>query len=354
MRGANALLFVYLVVTRALASAVRLDAALVSQGLCTSRAHAKSAIQAGHVSVDGMVVHKAALPVDADSVQLQVGSSAETRYVSRAGEKLRAALETFDVDVSGVHVLDIGASTGGFTDCLLDRGAASATCVDCGHGQLHPRLAAHPRLLASLEGTNARFLSAADLPRKSFGVIVVDVSFISLTLVLPALWSLLERDTAHARLVALVKPQFEAVSLLGKTGRDALNRGKGVLQDGGLQHRVLDGVADFARSQLDDCAVVASMESPLRGGDGNREFLLSLAFASHQLVHGPFVQASTSLREPSLPEPSVEGGVEIAESEGVTTPVRASRKKASAASRAAAYAKKKEANSLKKLGERSS
>ena len=157
------------------------------------------------------------------------------------------------------------------------------------HGQLDPggSLAAHPRLLASLEGTNARFLSAADLPRESFGVIVVDVSFISLTLVLPALWSLLERDAAHARLIALVKPQFEAVSLLGKTGRDALNRGKGVLQDAGLQHRVLDRVADFARSQLDDCAVVASMESPLRGGDGNREFLISLACASHQPEHGP-------------------------------------------------------------------
>ena len=141
--------------------------------------------------------------------------------LSRAGAKLNGALNEFGLaaHVQGKHILDVGASTGGFTDALLKAGAASAVCVDCGHDQLHSSLASDARVV-NIEGMNARHLTSDDLPRAAFDLVVVDVSFISLKLVLPAIWPLLEAESPTSRLVALVKPQFEA----GKAG-EAVSRG---------------------------------------------------------------------------------------------------------------------------------
>ena len=296
-------------------SALRLDAALVQRGLCTSRTMAKSAISGGHVTVDGAVVTKATHKCDGDAVVLAVSPAAarEYRYVSRAGDKLRAALDAFQIDPAGASVLDIGASTGGFTDCLLDAGAATAVCVDCGHGQLSPKLAGDARV-ASLEGVNARNLTASQLPLATYEFIVVDVSFISLLKVLPALWPLLDAASPRARLVALVKPQFEVGTQLGEPGRRALNKGKGVLADEALQLSVLDGVADFGARELDGCAVLGSIDSPIKGGDGNREFLISLGHAAHApSSKGPFVVAGS--RPPARAREVVGDGADDAEME---------------------------------------
>lgn len=334
MRGA-----VLLLCTTAVSIGERLDAALVSRGLCASRTLAKSAILAGHVAVDGAVVTKSAFVCD-DDAELRVRSAAAGRFVSRSGEKLRAALDTFKVDVAGATILDIGASTGGFTDCLLSAGAASAVCVDCGHGQLHPKLASDDRLLASIEGVNARHLKAEQLPLASYETIVVDVSFISLLLVLPALWPLLDAASPRARLVALVKPQFEVGSQLGEEGRSALNKGKGVLGDLDLQLRVLEGVVDFASNELAGCAVVGSMESPITGGDGNREWLVALAHATHAPQRGPFVSPDALTTLPTSNHASnARHGTEL--SDGASTKMLSDgavlkpSRKATAASRAA-------------------
>ena len=170
---------------------------------------------------------------------------------------------------------------------MLIAGASASVCVDCGHGQLHKKLCDDDRVV-SLEGINARTLVATQLPHASFDFITVDVSFISLELVLPALWPLLDTKLPHARLVALVKPQFEAGHQLGESGLKALRKGKGVLTDRGMQMDILCSLVKFA-NELEGCAVVGSIESPIRGGDGNREFLISLARSEHDPTPGPFV-----------------------------------------------------------------
>ena len=184
------------------------------------------------------------------------------RFVSRGGEKLDAFLEKFGVTVSGAHALDVGASTGGFTDCLLQRGAASVTCVDVGHGQLHAKLRNDPRV-ANLEKINARGLDDIHLPRESYDIAVMDVSFISLEKVLPAAW---RRVRAGGKLIALVKPQFEAT-------KAEASAGKGVIRDTAIHQRVLNRIKEFALAELPGAAFLGEMESPLRGGDGNMEFV---------------------------------------------------------------------------------
>ncbi len=327
----------------AILAGTRLDASLVARGLCSSRAAAKAAIQAGLVTVDGAVITKVAHACDEAAEVAVIGSA--SRYVSRAGDKLRAALEAFHLDVHGADVLDVGASTGGFTHCLLDAGAASAVCVDCGHDQLHATIAADARV-TSLEGINARHLTAAQLPRASYEAIVVDVSFISLLLVLPALWPLLEAESPRARLLALVKPQFEAGLQLGEEGRRALNKGKGVLTDDALQLRVLEGVAEFAIRELSGCAVLGTIDSPLAGGDGNREFLICLGHAVHApSERGPFVEAAKA---------RLQGRRALSNGDGASAPgasademldglqaVDVRRRGQTAASRAEAHAKRK-------------
>ena len=184
------------------------------------------------------------------------------RFVGRGGEKLDAALEHFGIDVMGRRALDVGASTGGFTDCLLARGAAHVVALDVGHGQLHPRLRDDPRVTV-LERTNVRSVTAATIGGPA-ELIVVDVSFISLTVVIPVLVELCQPGSS---MVLLVKPQFEA-------GRAEVGRGKGVVSDPAVHQRVREEIEAAARAA--GCTVVGWMESPIRGARGNREFLVHL------------------------------------------------------------------------------
>ena len=185
--------------------------------------------------------------------------------MSRGGEKLAGALERFSLDLRGAHVLDVGASTGGFTDCALQNGAADVVCVDVGRAQLHAKLRADARV-TNLEKINARHIRASDLPRAEYDAIVMDLSFISLTAVLPAVWALLR---AGGTLVALVKPQFEA-------GKAEVDKGRGVIRDAAVQEATLARVRDFALAELPVAHLVGTMDSPIAGTDGNREFLLCL------------------------------------------------------------------------------
>jgi 23S rRNA (cytidine1920-2'-O)/16S rRNA (cytidine1409-2'-O)-methyltransferase len=196
---------------------------------------------------------------------LDVSVSQPPRFVSRGGEKLVAALEKFAIDLRGANVLDVGASTGGFTDCALQAGAASVVCVDVGRAQLHARLRADPRVV-NIEKLNARNLLASDLPRAEFDAVVMDLSFISLKSVLPAVWPLLR---IGGTLVALVKPQFEA-------GKAEADKGRGVIRDAAVQEAALSGVREFALGRLAGAVLVGSMDSPIEGAEGNREFLLCL------------------------------------------------------------------------------
>ncbi len=187
------------------------------------------------------------------------------RFVSRGGEKLSAALAAFGLDLRGAHVLDVGASTGGFTDCALQAGAADAVCVDVGRAQLHAKLRADPRV-TNLEKINARHLRPSDLPRPAYELVVMDLSFISLKSVLPAVWPCLRPG---GTLVALVKPQFEA-------GKSEVDKGRGVIRDAAVQESTLVSVRDFALAELPGAALVGTIDSPISGADGNREFLLGL------------------------------------------------------------------------------
>lgn len=236
----------------------RLDAELVRRGLAASRSEAQATVAAGRVLVNGSVADKPArLVAPGDAVVIE---GPPPRFVSRGGEKLDAALEHFGIDVRGLTVLDVGASTGGFTDCLLGRGAARVIALDVGHGQLHPRIRNDERVLV-LERTNVRDASPATIGGLAEAV-VVDVSFISLTLIIPILVTLCQPG---APMVLLVKPQFEA-------GRSEVSKGRGVITDPAIHARVRDEVA--ASLTAAGCAIIGWMESPILGGEGNKEFLV--------------------------------------------------------------------------------
>jgi 23S rRNA (cytidine1920-2'-O)/16S rRNA (cytidine1409-2'-O)-methyltransferase len=245
---------------------VRLDELLVMRGLAASRAQAKALIMAGRVLHGTTRLDKPGKEFPDD---LAIALEQHPRFVSRGGEKLAGALERFALDLRGAHVLDVGASTGGFTDCALQAGAADVVCVDVGRAQLHAKLRADPRV-TNLEKINARFVTAADLPRAEYDAIVMDLSFISLRSVLPAVWPLLR---AGGTLVALVKPQFEA-------GKQEVDKGRGVIRDAAVQEATLAGVRDFALRELPSAELVGTMDSPITGADGNREFLLVLRRAA--------------------------------------------------------------------------
>ena len=198
-------------------------------------------------------------------IDLEVTIDQPPRFVSRGGEKLSAALEHFAIDARGAHVLDVGASTGGFTDCVLQAGAADVVCVDVGRAQLHAKLRADPRV-TNIEKLNARFIAAADLPRAEYDLVVMDLSFISLTAVWPAVWPLVRTG---GTLIALVKPQFEA-------GKAEVDKGRGVIRDPAVQEAALARVRDFAATELTGAELVGSIDSPITGADGNREFLICL------------------------------------------------------------------------------
>ncbi len=187
------------------------------------------------------------------------------RFVSRGGEKLAGFIERFGVDLRGAHVLDVGASTGGFTDCALQAGAADVVCVDVGRAQLHAKLRADSRV-TNFEKLNARYLKQGDLPRDEFDAVVMDLSFISLKAVLPAIWPFVR---AGGILIALVKPQFEA-------GKAEVDKGRGVIRDRELQDAILREIEQFSLRELAQVDLLGSMDSPIEGTDGNREFLLGL------------------------------------------------------------------------------
>lgn len=241
---------------------IRLDELLAQRGDAESRSQAKGLILSGRVRLGTEVLDKPGKVVPEDAAVWVVQPP---RFVGRGGEKLEKALEAFAIDCRGLHVLDIGASTGGFSDCALQAGAASATCVDVGHSQLHGKLREDPRV-TNLEKTNARHLQPGDLPRECYDLIVIDVSFISLRLILPPAWEFL---ASGGRLIALVKPQFEAE-------KKEVDRAGGVLKDPAIQDRVLGQIKDFALETLPGVAFLGAIDSPIRGAEGNREFLLGL------------------------------------------------------------------------------
>jgi 23S rRNA (cytidine1920-2'-O)/16S rRNA (cytidine1409-2'-O)-methyltransferase len=236
---------------------MRLDRALVAAGLATSRARAQALIAAGAVRVDGVPVGKASAEVG-DGAALAVEGD-PLQWVSRAGAKLAHALAVFGLDPKGAVALDLGASTGGFTEVLLEAGAAEVWAVDVGHGQLAPRLAADPRVHA-IEGLNVRALTAAHVPAPDW--IVADLSFVSLEKALPPALGLAKPG---AVLVALVKPQFEV-------GRALVGKG-GIVRDAAAAAAALDGVAAFL--ERSGGTVLGSCPSPIAGGDGNAEFLIA-------------------------------------------------------------------------------
>ena len=232
----------------------RLDVLLVERGLAESRSQAQALVLAGRVKG----FDKAGEQVD-ETATLDV--DAGPRFVSRGGEKLAHALDAFEIDVTGADCLDVGASTGGFTDCLLQAGAARVCALDVGHGQLHPRLRDDPRVTV-LERVNVRHLGCEDLPfRPAF--VTCDVSFIGLAKALPPALACAETGW---RALVLVKPQFEA-------GPEEVGKG-GVVRDPDVQHRVVDEVAASASEW--GARVQGTTESPLRGPKGNREFFLYL------------------------------------------------------------------------------
>jgi len=232
---------------------------MVRRGMVPSRQQAQELIAAGRVTVGGAPALKAARQVAPDEPLVVVGEPA--RFVSRGGEKLDAALARFAaVPVAGARALDAGASTGGFTDCLLQRGAVSVVAVDVGYGQLHERLRADPRVEVH-DRTNIRQVDPTELGAP-FDVVVADLSFISLRLVLDVL---LAATRPGGDLVLLVKPQFEA-------GRQAASRGRGVIKDPSVWRTVLESVRDALGERR--AAIMDAMVSPLPGAEGNVEFLV--------------------------------------------------------------------------------
>lgn len=231
----------------------RLDLLILERGLAVSREQARALIMAGEVAVGGQVMDKPGSRVESDAT---VKVAAQPRYVSRGGLKLEKALDAFKLDVGGMVAVDVGASTGGFTDCLLQRGAARVYAVDVGYGQLDWRLRSDSRVVV-MERVNARHLES--LPEAA-GLATMDVSFISIKIVIPAISRLLRED---GYLVTLVKPQFEA-------GRQQVGKG-GVVRDPAVHRLVLEGLVEWGRSA--GYGVRDVVASPIRGPAGNVEFL---------------------------------------------------------------------------------
>ena len=249
---------------------LRLDADLVRRHLASSRQEAQDLIEARRVLVNGSLAEKASRQIDPGDNVLVSGEP--PRFVSRGGEKLQAALTAFEVPVQGLSVLDAGASTGGFTDCLLQNGARGVVALDVGHGQLHPRIRSDPRVTV-MERINIRHFDIGttvrpdrDAPKPNdaepFDVVVADLSFISLTVVAGALTAAC-RPGGH--IIVLIKPQFEA-------GRREVSRGKGVITDPEIHEVVCRTVAEAFEAE--GAEVLGIIPSPLIGGHGNKEFLL--------------------------------------------------------------------------------
>ena len=240
----------------------RLDIEMARRGLAESRETARRLIMAGRVRVNSRPADKPDLLVTAASNITVVGSDAQ--YASRGAYKLIAALDAFGIEVAGRHALDVGASTGGFTDVLLKRGAAHVIALDVGYGQIAERLRTNPRVTV-LDRTNVRLVEGRTLPYLP-DLVTIDTSFISLRIVIPAVLALV---AAKAEIIALVKPQFEVGK--GKVGKG------GIVRDDALRRAALEGVLSFARQA--GLEIVGSMDSPIEGARGNREFLVAMKFA---------------------------------------------------------------------------
>lgn len=239
----------------------RLDQLLVERGLAESREKAKALILAGQVRVDGQRSDKAGKEI---SLEANIELLAPPPYVSRGGFKIAKALDEFGIDPAGWICLDIGSSTGGFTDCLLQRGVVSMTCVDVGTAQLHSKLRNDPRV-RNLEKFNAREINHVELPHPTYGIVVMDLSFISLGLILPIAW---QRVGQGGHLVALIKPQFEAT-------KAEADKGRGIIKDPAIHARVVEALTAAAQG-LPGAQVLGVIPSPIEGGDGNKEFLIAV------------------------------------------------------------------------------
>jgi 23S rRNA (cytidine1920-2'-O)/16S rRNA (cytidine1409-2'-O)-methyltransferase len=237
-----------------MSSKLRLDIALHERGLAPSREKARAMIMAGEVLVDGRMVDK---PGTRINPQNELSVKSKPRFVSRGGDKLAGALTDFHFDVTGKICADVGASTGGFTDCLLKHGAAKVYAIDVGYGQLDYMLRQDPRV-TTIERTNARYLEKLHEP---INLVVVDASFISLKLLLPPIKGWL---TPQADVIALIKPQFEA-------GKKEVGKG-GVVKDSAIHARVIEEILTFG--QVQGFAVCGLTTSPLKGPAGNTEFLV--------------------------------------------------------------------------------
>lgn len=243
----------------------RLDLLLVEKGLTESRTQAQRLTMAGEVMVDGQAASKPGQTFD-DSVEITL--KAKPPFVSRGGEKLLGALLSFSLmDISGMVCVDVGASTGGFTDCLLQHGAAKVYAVDVGYGQLHDKLRNDTRVI-EMERTNARYIqSFPEAP----DLVTVDASFISLKILLPVIrmWTV----GKPLRVIALIKPQFEV-------GRELAAKGKGVIRDEHVHQKVIKDVSAFAEKE--GFEINGVIESPLIGPKGNKEFLINLKFSGQK------------------------------------------------------------------------
>ena len=242
---------------------MRLDQLLVARGLCESREKAQRAIMAGEVTVGETRVDKPGTKVADDAL---IFVKPPPRYVGRGGFKLEAALAAFALDPAGKTCLDIGASTGGFTDCLLQRGAAKVWAIDVGHSQLDWKIRRDPRVVVR-EKLNARHLTRADIP-DPIDLCVIDVSCISRPLILPPAFALLSPSGV---IVPLIKPQFEL-------RREDVRRG-GVVRDPALHERAVEKIREFVKT-IPHLEWRGCVESPILGGEGNKEFLACLSFAS--------------------------------------------------------------------------
>jgi len=241
---------------------MRADELLLKLSLAPTRSVAQALILAGKVrSGPDAVVSKPSQSFPEDAVLIV---DQPPRFVSRGGEKLEGALDHFKIPVEGLYGLDVGASTGGFTDCLLQRGVVSMTCVDVGTAQLHSKLRNDPRI-KNLEKFNAREINTVELPHRTYGIVVMDLSFISLRLVLPAAW---ERTGKGGHLIALIKPQFEAT-------RAEADKAQGIIKDPVIHARVVDGLTASIQS-LPGAQVLGVIPSPIEGRDGNKEFLIAV------------------------------------------------------------------------------
>ncbi|QHI69876.1 TlyA family RNA methyltransferase [Tichowtungia aerotolerans] len=236
---------------------IRLDQLLVDRGLAESREKAKRLVLAGQVLIDGQPAPKPGHPVTTDH-EIEIKQS--ERFVSRGGEKLEEAVQAFDLDLTGKVCLDIGSSTGGFTDCMLQHEAVKVYAVDVGKGQLHWKLREDDRVVV-MEGVNARYLTAQDIPEAA-DFASIDTSFISLTKILPAVKELLKPG---GQIVSLIKPQFEA-------GKEEVDKGRGVITDPAIHKAVISKVRNFGTAEL-GLEWLGLATSPIKGPKGNIEFL---------------------------------------------------------------------------------